>query len=162
MFSLYHALAMVMLHRALLKVLQIFFDNFQSDFRGQEVPRNLQTHDVEDNTEICQFNISALYQLELIWLNTYVCICGRIKTYAFLCVYVQSTHTDMWTQTWRLTTSLVWAPHLYCSFFFVFSYEYFSVSCELTYRGAKICDTGVSENISTALSLGNKIQCNRM
>ncbi|XP_018521847.1 phosphatidylinositol 3-kinase C2 domain-containing subunit gamma isoform X3 [Lates calcarifer] len=103
--------AMVMLHRALLKVLQIFFDNFQSDFRGQEVPRNLQTHDVEDNTEICQFNISALYQLELIWLNTY---------------------------------------------------EYFSVSCELTYRGAKICDTGVSENISTALSLGNKIQCNRM
>ncbi|XP_056244191.1 phosphatidylinositol 3-kinase C2 domain-containing subunit gamma isoform X1 [Seriola aureovittata] len=103
--------AIIMLHGALLKVLQIFFDNFQSDFRGQEVTCNPQTHDVEDNTEICQFNVAALYNLQLSWLTVY---------------------------------------------------EYFSVSCELTYEGARLCDTGISENISTALSYGNKIQCNRM
>ncbi|XP_031725847.1 phosphatidylinositol 4-phosphate 3-kinase C2 domain-containing subunit gamma [Anarrhichthys ocellatus] len=103
--------AMIMLHRALLKVLQIFFDNFQSDFRGQEVTSNLQILDVERNTEILQFNISALYQLQPSWLINYEC---------------------------------------------------FSVSCELTYGGTKFCETGISENISTALSSGNKIQCNRV
>ncbi|XP_029289912.1 LOW QUALITY PROTEIN: phosphatidylinositol 4-phosphate 3-kinase C2 domain-containing subunit gamma [Cottoperca gobio] len=103
--------AMLMLHKALLKVLQIFFDNFQSDFRGQEVTRNVEILDVEDNTEITQFHMSALYQLQPTWLT---------------------------------------------------SYESFSVSCELTYGGTKICETGMSENISTALSYANKIQCNRM
>ncbi|XP_054475928.1 phosphatidylinositol 3-kinase C2 domain-containing subunit gamma [Anoplopoma fimbria] len=103
--------AMIMLHRALLKVLQIFFDNFQSDFRGQELTSNLQIFDIEANTEILQFNISALYQLQPTWTANYEC---------------------------------------------------FSVSCELTYRQTKICDTGISENISTALALGNKIQCNRV
>ncbi|XP_074488623.1 phosphatidylinositol 3-kinase C2 domain-containing subunit gamma [Sebastes fasciatus] len=103
--------AMLMLNKALLKVLQIFYANFQSDFRGQEVTRDLQVLDVENNSEILQFNISALYQLPLDWMN---------------------------------------------------NYESFSVSCELTYGLTNICDTGVSENISTALSYGNKIQCNRM
>ncbi|XP_035013869.2 phosphatidylinositol 3-kinase C2 domain-containing subunit gamma [Hippoglossus stenolepis] len=103
--------AVLQLWGALLKVLQIFFDSFQSDFRGQEVTSNLQTRDVENYGDICQFNIAALYKLQLSWLNTY---------------------------------------------------EHFSVSCELMYRGVKICDTGVSEHISTALSYGNKIQCNRM
>ncbi|KAI3371183.1 hypothetical protein L3Q82_023811 [Scortum barcoo] len=103
--------AMLMLHRALLKVLQIFFDNFQSDFRGQSITGNTQIQDVEINSEILQFNIAALYQLQLTWLTNYEC---------------------------------------------------FSISCELTYAGTKICDTGISENISTALSSGNKIQCNRM
>ncbi|XP_078113391.1 phosphatidylinositol 3-kinase C2 domain-containing subunit gamma [Sander vitreus] len=103
--------AMLMLHRALLKVLQIFFDNFQSDFRGQELTSNVQILDVDDNTEILQFKVSALYQLQPTWLNNYEC---------------------------------------------------FSVSCELTYGGTKISDTGISENISTVLSYGNKIQCNRM
>ncbi|XP_034060859.1 phosphatidylinositol 4-phosphate 3-kinase C2 domain-containing subunit gamma isoform X1 [Gymnodraco acuticeps] len=103
--------AMIMLHRALLKVLQIFFDNFHSDFRGQEVTRNVQMLDVEKNQEIIQFNISALYKLQPAWLT---------------------------------------------------NYESFSVSCELTYGGTKICDTGISENISTALSYGHKIHCDRM
>lgn len=76
-------LAMIMLHNALLKVLQIFFDNFQSDFRGQEVTRNLQTHDVEENTEILQFNIAALYQLELNWLVKYVCVYRHKNTRTF-------------------------------------------------------------------------------
>lgn len=66
--------AMIMLHRALLKVLQIFFDNFHSDFRGQEVTRNVQTLDVEKNQEIIQFNISALYKLQPAWLTKYVCL----------------------------------------------------------------------------------------
>ncbi|XP_034390008.1 phosphatidylinositol 4-phosphate 3-kinase C2 domain-containing subunit gamma isoform X3 [Cyclopterus lumpus] len=60
--------AMSVLHGALLKVLHIFFDNFQSDFRVQEVASNLQTVDVEGHTEILQFDISALYQLEPNWL----------------------------------------------------------------------------------------------
>lgn len=64
--------AMLMLHGAVLKMLQIFFDNFQSDFRGEEVPRNLQVHDVEENVEIFQFNIAALYQLQLTWMTKYV------------------------------------------------------------------------------------------
>ncbi|XP_051237349.1 phosphatidylinositol 3-kinase C2 domain-containing subunit gamma [Dicentrarchus labrax] len=103
--------AMIMLHGALQKVLQIFFDNFHSDFRGEEVTRTPQIHDVDDNSEILQFSIAALYKLQLSWMT---------------------------------------------------GYEFFSVSCELTYGGTKICDTGISENISTALSFGNKIQCNRM
>ncbi|KAM9352333.1 phosphatidylinositol 3-kinase C2 domain-containing subunit gamma [Symphorus nematophorus] len=103
--------AMLMLHSALLKVLEIFFDNFHSNFRGQEVTGKPQTLDVEGNTEIFQFNIAALYQLHSPWMTNYEC---------------------------------------------------FSVSCDLTYGGTKVCDTGISENISTALSYGNKIQCNRM
>ncbi|XP_067358027.1 phosphatidylinositol 3-kinase C2 domain-containing subunit gamma isoform X2 [Channa argus] len=103
--------ALIMLNRELLKVLQIYSDNFQSDFRAQEVACNLQTRLIDDNQEILQFNISALYKLQFTWVSIY---------------------------------------------------ESFSVSCELTYGGVKICNTGHSENISTALSYGNKILFNRM
>lgn len=68
-------LAMIMLHSALRKVLQICFDNFQSDFiTSQDISSKPQTHDVEQNTEIFQFNIAALYQLQVTWMNKYVCI----------------------------------------------------------------------------------------
>ncbi|KAF7663980.1 hypothetical protein LDENG_00192830 [Lucifuga dentata] len=103
--------AMVKLHQELIKVLQVFFDNFHSDFRGPEVCCPRQTNNVEQNNEILQFNIAALYKLQSSW---------------------------------------------------VLSFEYFSISCVLTYGGKKICEAGVSENISTALSFGNKIYCNRM
>ncbi|KAM3610103.1 uncharacterized protein V6R79_025411 [Siganus canaliculatus] len=103
--------AMIMLHGALLKVLQIFFDNFQSDFRGQVISSRLPSQDVENHTVIFQFNIFALYQLPLSWIT---------------------------------------------------NYESFSVSCDLTYGTTKICETRTSENISTALSYGTKLQCNRM
>lgn len=81
MYSLYRALAVSTLHGELLKVLQIFFDNFQSDFRAQEVTRDLRAADVEDNTDICQFHIAALYKLQLSWLTMYVRICGPIQTH---------------------------------------------------------------------------------
>lgn len=103
--------AVLMLHKALQKLLQIFFDNFQSDFRGLEVTYKHQICDTEYNSEILQFNIAALYKLQRPWMATYEC---------------------------------------------------FSISCDLTYVDKKICETSVSENISTALVFGNKIQCNRM
>lgn len=62
-----------MLHGALLKVLQILFDNFQSDYRVQELTGTMETRDVEENTDIFQFNISSLYQLQAAWTNKYEC-----------------------------------------------------------------------------------------
>ncbi|KAM9376569.1 phosphatidylinositol 3-kinase C2 domain-containing subunit gamma [Pholidichthys leucotaenia] len=103
--------AMLMLHGAVEKVLQIFFENFQSEFRGPHVTGSLSECDVDHYDDILQFQIIALYSLEPTWVTTY---------------------------------------------------ESFSISCDITYTGTKICDTGISENISAALSYANKIQCNRM
>lgn len=64
---------MIMLHSALLKLLQVLFDNFQSDYRVQELTGGMETCDVEENTEIFQFNISSLYQLQAAWTNKYEC-----------------------------------------------------------------------------------------
>uniref|UniRef100_A0AAY5KC98 Phosphatidylinositol-4-phosphate 3-kinase n=1 Tax=Esox lucius TaxID=8010 RepID=A0AAY5KC98_ESOLU len=103
--------ALVMLHQALGNLLNVFFDNFSYDFRSLNVSPSLPVRDANQNYDILQLNIAALYGLQHNWLN---------------------------------------------------SFDYFSISCSLTFGGKNICEKGLSENISTALSLGNKIQCNRM
>lgn len=102
---------LTMLHGALLKVLQIYFDNFQSDFRSQNVIGRPRVCDVDNNQDILRFNVAAIYTFQSSWKS---------------------------------------------------DYDYFSISCQLTYGGKQICNTSVAENISTALALGNTIQCNRM
>lgn len=64
--------AMVVLHSALLQVLQAFFDNFQSDYRVQQATERRQIRDVEENADVFQLNISALYQLQSSWTSRYV------------------------------------------------------------------------------------------
>lgn len=63
--------ALSMLHTALLSVLRIFFDNFHSEFRVQERAGNLETRDVDENAEIFQFDIPAVYQLQPTWISRY-------------------------------------------------------------------------------------------
>lgn len=125
---------MVVLHSTLLKLLQAFFGNFQSDFRVQEATEKRQIRDVEENAGVFQLNISALYQLQSSWTSRYVQTCAGV----FWTVLIVSVRS------------------------FIRSYECFSVSCDLTYGTTKICETGISQNISTALCYENKIQCNRM
>lgn len=67
--------AMMMVHGALLNVLQIFFDNFQTEFRVQEISGKPGVRDVDENTDIFQFDISALYQLQPTWISR----CRRIR-----------------------------------------------------------------------------------
>lgn len=83
-----------MLNGALLKVLQIFFDNFMSDFRSQVTTCNLQTRLVDDNNDILQFSISALYKLQLSWITMYVCSYSLIHTQMFWCIYGNMYSTD--------------------------------------------------------------------
>lgn len=82
---------MVVLHSALLKLLQAFFDNFQSDFRVQEATEKRQIRDVEENAGVFQFDISALYQLQTSWTSRYVqnmrrCVLDCVHCLPFLCV----------------------------------------------------------------------------
>lgn len=126
-----------MLHTALLSVLRIFFDNFHSEFSVQEQAGNLEKRDVDENAEIFQFDIPAVYQLQPTWISRYEHVNAHSNTHA---------------------QSKSWMNRTFNHFF---SYDSFSISCELLYGAAKICDVAVSENISTSLSLRNKIRCNR-
>lgn len=56
-----------MLHKAIQKVLLDLFDNFQSDFRALGFEYNHQVRDIEQNNDILQFSIAALYQLHPSW-----------------------------------------------------------------------------------------------
>lgn len=146
--------AMLILHEALQKLLQVFFENFQSDFSAPKVTSSLQICDVDHNRDILQLKVAALYKLQPIWVDMYVCgYC--IFIYLYMHAQTQFTRSSM---NVNHTVDIHWI--LYCSS--SFSYESFSISCELTYVGRKLCDSGVCENISTALSHGNTIQCNRM
>ncbi|CAL1594964.1 unnamed protein product [Knipowitschia caucasica] len=103
--------AILTLHKAVEKLLHIFFDNFQSDFRPLGVKNNPPICDIEEANDILQFNVAALYKLQPAWM----------------------------------------------------SYECFCVYCDLLYVNTKICESGISDNISPKLALhGNKIQCNRL
>lgn len=66
------ALAMLMLHGALQKLLQVFFENFQSDFSAPKVTSSLQICDVDHNRDILQLKVAALYKLHPVWVDTYV------------------------------------------------------------------------------------------
>lgn len=72
---------MLLLHAALLKVLQAFFDNFQSDYRVEKAREKRAIRDVEENADVFQLNIFALYQLQSSWTSRYVH--GRLWTDRF-------------------------------------------------------------------------------
>lgn len=60
-----------MLHTALLSLLHIFFDNFHSEFSVQQPVGTLETRDVDQNAEIFQFDVPAVYQLQPTWISRY-------------------------------------------------------------------------------------------
>lgn len=65
--------AMFMLHEALQKLLQVFFENFQSDFSAPKITSSLQICDVDHNRDILQLKVAALYKLQPVWVDMYVC-----------------------------------------------------------------------------------------
>ncbi|XP_016371821.1 phosphatidylinositol 4-phosphate 3-kinase C2 domain-containing subunit gamma [Sinocyclocheilus rhinocerous] len=80
--------AVVMLHHALLKLLHIFFTNFDLDFRGQEDHPNPPAADVKHSSCMLQVNLTCLYRLLPGWINSYdhlsvscsLTYCGRNLT----------------------------------------------------------------------------------
>ncbi|XP_026864630.2 phosphatidylinositol 4-phosphate 3-kinase C2 domain-containing subunit gamma [Electrophorus electricus] len=102
--------AVVILQQTLEKLLNNFFENFNSDVRVRDMSPCLTATDVDLNSNILQLNLATLYKLQPSWLN---------------------------------------------------SFDFFSISCSVTYCRMKLAETVVSENISTALALGNTIHCNR-
>lgn len=60
-----------MLHHALLKLLHIFFTNFDLDFRGQEDHPNPPAADVKNSSCMLQVNLTCLYRLLPGWINRY-------------------------------------------------------------------------------------------
>lgn len=86
--------AMLMLHEALQKLLQVFFENFQSDFSAPKVTSSLQICDVDHNRDILQLKVAALYKLHPIWVDTYVCgYC--IFIYLYMHAQTQFTRSSM-------------------------------------------------------------------
>lgn len=75
------AAAVLALHAALLKLLQAFFDNVQSDYRVQEATENRRIRDVEENADVFQLDIAALYQLQTSWASR--CVHGQLPTDLF-------------------------------------------------------------------------------
>ncbi|XP_050991769.1 phosphatidylinositol 3-kinase C2 domain-containing subunit gamma isoform X1 [Labeo rohita] len=80
--------AVLMLHHALLKLLCIFFTNFDLDFRGQEDHPNPPAADIMDSSCMLQVNLTCLYRLLPGWINSYdhfsvscsLTYCGRNLT----------------------------------------------------------------------------------
>lgn len=70
------AAAVLVLHSALLGLLQAFFDNFQSDYRVQEATENRRVRDVEENADVFQLDVAALYQLQTSWVSR--CVRGQL------------------------------------------------------------------------------------
>ncbi|KAJ8269111.1 hypothetical protein COCON_G00117180 [Conger conger] len=102
--------AVVILHQALVKLLHMFFDNFNSDMQIQDICQSAPSYDMNQNDDILQVDLVALNKLQISWLNRF---------------------------------------------------DYFCMSCALTYGENKLCEVGFSEHISTARALGDKIQCGR-
>ncbi|KAJ8381738.1 hypothetical protein SKAU_G00025160 [Synaphobranchus kaupii] len=67
--------AVIMLHQALVRLLHIFFDNFNSDVRLQEICPSPPTADVNQNIDILQVDLVALYKLQISWLNSFDYFC---------------------------------------------------------------------------------------
>lgn len=111
---------MIMLHSALLKVLQVFFDNFSSDVRSQDVISKPQTCDVAENTEIFQFTIAAFYQLQLAWMNKYVCV------YSHRRIHKHHVHSVTWPRPDKSTGFYCFLSA--CHYFLVMTASLFPVS----------------------------------
>ncbi|ROL51213.1 Phosphatidylinositol 4-phosphate 3-kinase C2 domain-containing subunit gamma [Anabarilius grahami] len=63
--------AVVEIHQALLKLLHVFFTNFDLDFRGPEDVPDPSAADVEHNSCMLQLNLTSLYRLLPGWINGY-------------------------------------------------------------------------------------------
>ncbi|XP_067245627.1 phosphatidylinositol 3-kinase C2 domain-containing subunit gamma isoform X1 [Chanodichthys erythropterus] len=63
--------AVVKIHQALLKLLHVFFTNFDLDFRGPEDVPDPSAADVERNSCMLQLNLTSLYRLLPGWINGY-------------------------------------------------------------------------------------------
>ncbi|KAK7151368.1 hypothetical protein R3I94_007885 [Phoxinus phoxinus] len=90
--------ALVTLHQALLKLLHIFFTNFDLDFRGPEVP-DPPASDVRLNTHMLQLDLTGFYRLLPDWVHGYdhfsvscaLTHCGRSLTEPVLCENISTS-----------------------------------------------------------------------
>ncbi|KAG1938615.1 phosphatidylinositol 4-phosphate 3-kinase C2 domain-containing subunit gamma isoform X1 [Pimephales promelas] len=92
--------AVVELHQALLKLLHIFFTNFDLDFRGPDVP-DPPASDVRLNTHMLQLDLSGFYRLLPDWVHGYdhfsvrcsLTHCGRSLTEPVVCENISTSLT---------------------------------------------------------------------